>query len=169
MFSKKQRMYVQSIIKKLKNNTEELEKRQLDEIVHLVVEQDVQMSKEFDNDYKLGKDKWMDRIDVPYSEEGREAFLKFEAWREAFLDSRNIDTLIKCLTNFRTMKFCNIAICCLYFFKNVSKADVMVIDPIQGVTNTVDWLKARKFFNKDLKNVIQKYSPKGQKTEDFPS
>lgn len=56
---------MQSIIKKLKNNTEELEKRQLDEIVHLVVEQDVQMSKEFDNDYKLGKDKWMDRIDVP--------------------------------------------------------------------------------------------------------
>jgi len=45
----------------------------------------------------------------------------------------------------------------------------MVIDPIQGVTNTVDWLKARKFFDKDLKNVIQKYSPRGQKIEDFPS
>jgi len=45
----------------------------------------------------------------------------------------------------------------------------MVIDPIQGVTNTVDWLKARKFFDKELKNVIQKYSPRGQKTEDYPA
>lgn len=69
---------------------------------------------------------------------------------------RNFDIFIKCLTNFRTMKFCNIALCSLYFFKGVSKADVMVIDPIQGVTNTVDWLKARKYFDKELRNVIQK-------------
>jgi len=65
MFTKKQRLYTQNIVRKLKFNTEELEKKQLDDIVHLVVEQDIQMSKEFDNDYKLGKDKWMDRIDVP--------------------------------------------------------------------------------------------------------
>lgn len=50
MFTKKQRIYVQNIVKKLKNNTEELEKRQLDDIVHLVVEQDINMSKEFEND-----------------------------------------------------------------------------------------------------------------------
>lgn len=50
MFTKKQRTYVQNIVKKLKNNTEELEKRQLDDIVHLVVEQDINMSKEFEND-----------------------------------------------------------------------------------------------------------------------
>jgi len=50
MFTKKQRLYTQNIVRKLKFNTEELEKRQLDDIVHLVVEQDIQMSKEFDND-----------------------------------------------------------------------------------------------------------------------
>jgi len=41
----------------------------------------------------------------------------------------------------------------------------METDPIFGETNNVDWVKARKLINDDLKNAIKKYNPRGQKSD----
>lgn len=47
--------------------------------MQLVVDQDFNMAKEFDGDYKNAKDKWMERLDLPYNEDGREVYVKWEA------------------------------------------------------------------------------------------
>lgn len=56
----------------MKHNLESSEKFCLDELVQLVTDQDSNMIKEFDSDYKNAKDKWVERLELPYNEEGRD-------------------------------------------------------------------------------------------------
>lgn len=51
----------------------------------------------------------------------------------------------------------------------MNKDKIMETDPIFGETNNIDWLKARKLINDDLKNAIKKYNPRGQKSDFYPS
>lgn len=67
-----QRAYIFKIIKHMKHNLESSEKFCLDELVQLVTDQDTNMIKEFDSDYKNAKDKWVERLELPYNEEGRD-------------------------------------------------------------------------------------------------
>lgn len=125
-----QRKYIFKIVKHLKKNVEDSENHLLNEIVQYVTDCDPNANKDFDMDYKQAKDKWLERLELPYSEEGRDAFIRWEAHRDAVLDTKNWDNVIKFLSAFSMIKQTQVIVALLYLFRKSTKAECMIRDPI---------------------------------------
>lgn len=67
---------------------------------------------------------------MPFLDDEKEAFLRFDSIRENILDINYKNSLVKDLSLIRLIKFPQIISCMLYMFMSKDKSDIMVIDPI---------------------------------------
>jgi len=60
-----------------------------------VLDQDTSLVNDFESDYKNNKDRVLDKYDYPYNDEGRDAFVRFETYRDTILNNRNWEQVVK--------------------------------------------------------------------------
>lgn len=109
MLTFKEKKYAFSILKEVKHKFEAFQERQI-EILMTVIDEldDKSFMKDFNLLVKEKKDEVTETIILPYSDEDKETFLRFEGTRHALIDYRFYNSIIAMLRKCYMVKFSSI-------------------------------------------------------------
>eukprot|EP00801_Mesodinium_rubrum_P001412 Mrub_01412.p1 GENE.Mrub_01412~~Mrub_01412.p1 ORF type:complete len:647 (-),score=163.56 Mrub_01412:7-1947(-) len=158
MLAYNEKKYAFNILNQVKSKYEAFQEKQIEVLMSVIDElDDKSFIRDFNALVKEKRDEVGETLSLPYGDEDKETFLKFESTRHALCDYRFYNSIIAMLRKCYVIKFSSAFVCLLYLFLNSKKSDLMEIDPIYGETNVCDWTKTRKFLNEDLRKKIENY------------
>lgn len=88
----------------MKEQIEANEELQLDEIVKIVLDQDVGLSKEFETEVKAARERISEKLDITWPDDCKDLQVKWQAQKSTLCEQRHWDSCIRLLTNFKLIK-----------------------------------------------------------------